>query len=97
MLTQEDLNAKSVYARGCTGLTHLDVPNAGYVYASGCTGLTELDAPNAEIVYASGCTGLTELQEALQSGDWKEIVGQILAPKQADEKEQEGKPDESTL
>ena len=60
-LTEEQMNAKTVYASGCTGLTELAAPNAEYVDASGCTGLTELAAPNAEYVYASGCTGLTEL------------------------------------
>ena len=48
-------------ARGCTGLTNLDLPKATWVYASGCTGLTNLDLPKATWVNASGCTGLTNL------------------------------------
>ena len=36
-----DTNAKSVYLRGCTGLTAVpEFPNAEYVDLSGCTGLT---------------------------------------------------------
>jgi hypothetical protein len=52
----------TVSARGCTGLTTLELPAATWVAASGCTGLTTLKLPAATTVDASDCTGLTTLE-----------------------------------
>ena len=60
-LLKMEVAATTVDARGCTGLTTLDLPAATRVYAGGCTGLTTLDLPAATTVDAGGCTGLTTL------------------------------------